>query len=197
MLVAHSRACFTSRSSRPWQLFIYAEDVQPPPDAPALAAWAATHASLQRLDLWHVPLDSEPALGAVVNLAVSHLQRLVFFTCSLSPASLPALTRMLESRWLAVLRIWNDDAALFVGAAVAAFCAALRASRLIRLELCKMRLWESLSDGLAVIAACSSHPTLREIQFEDNDLEDAPGREAIEAALDALQASIPELRLNR
>jgi len=71
--------------------------VQPPPDAPALAAWAPTHASLKHLDL-----DSQPALDAVVNLAVSQLQHLTLVCCGLSPASLPALTRMLESRSLTV-----------------------------------------------------------------------------------------------
>jgi len=54
------------------------------------------------------------------------------------------------------------------------------------------------SGSLAVVAAaCTSHPTLREISFQYNDLEHAPGRAAIEALLDALQASIPGLRLTR
>jgi hypothetical protein len=115
-------------------LQVNAYDVQPPPDAPALAASAPTHASLKRLDLWDFPLDSEAALDAVVNLAVSQLQHLTLGNCSLSPASLPALTRMLESRSLTVLRIYNDVAPLLVGAAVLAFCAAMRASSLDRLE---------------------------------------------------------------
>jgi hypothetical protein len=51
-------------------------------------AWAVTNAGL-RLDLWFVSLDSEPALGAVVNLANSQLQHL--FLYRLWPlASLPA-----------------------------------------------------------------------------------------------------------
>jgi hypothetical protein len=80
---------------------------------------------------------------------------------------------------------------------VPAFCTALRASRLIALFLHRMRLWESQADSLAIIAACMSHPTLRQIDFARNDLENAPGRAVIEAALDALQASIPGLRLTR
>jgi len=51
-----------------------AANVQPPADAQALAAWAATHASLKRLFLMSVQLDSEPALAAVADLAISQLQ---------------------------------------------------------------------------------------------------------------------------
>ena len=178
-------------------LSIDAKNVQPPPDVPALAAWAATHASLKRLELWRVPLDSQLALDAVVHLATSQLQYVTLGGCSLSPASLPALTRMLASRSLTVLRIFNGDAPLLVGAAVPAFCAALRASRLVRLGLCNMRLWESQADGLAVVAACTGHPTLRTIDFWDNGLPNAPGRAVIDAALDALEASIPGLRVMR
>jgi len=102
---------------------------------------------------------------------------------------------MLASASLTDLRIYNGYAPLFVGAVVPAFCAALRASRLVRLRLFGVRLWESLADGLAVVAACTGHPTLRTLYLEYNDLEHAPGRAAIEAALDALQAAIPELLL--
>jgi hypothetical protein len=133
----------------------------------------------------------------VVHLAVSQLQYLFLYNCSLSRASLHALTRMLESRSLTVLRLDNDDEPLLVGASVPAFCAALRASQMVRLDLYDMSLWESQADGLAVIAACTGHPTLHEISFEDNRLQNAPGRAAIDAALDALQASIPGLRLTR
>jgi len=114
------------------------------------------------------------------------LQHLTLFSCSLSPASLPALMRMLESRSLSVLHVWNGDAPLLMGAGVPAFCAALRASRLVSLELCHMRLWESQADGLAVIAACAGHPTLCASSFEHNRLAVAPGRATIEAALNAL-----------
>jgi len=177
------------------QLFLNAKDVQPPPDVPALAAWAATHASLKRLELFFVGLDSEAVLDAVVNLAVSQLQVLTLYSCSLSPASLPGLSRVLASRTVTQLCLVNENEPLLVGAAVPAFCAALRASRLVRLSLVKMRLWESPVDSLAVIAACTGHPTLRDISFRFNDLEDSPGRAAIDAAMDALEASSPELLL--
>ena len=149
---------------------------------------------MKRLRLRIVPLDSEPALSAVASLAISQLQHLELLRCRLSPVSLQALTRMLGSCSLTDLRIVNGHAPLLVGAAVPAFCTALRASRLDQLVLGEMCLWESQADGLAVIAACTGHPTLREIVFKYNHQEPAPGR-AIETALDALEASIPGLRL--
>jgi len=177
---------------------INAEDVQPPLDVPAVAAWAATHTSLKRLELWHAPLNSELALDAVANLALSQLQYLDLFKCRLSPASLPALTRMLGSgSHLMVLRISNNRAPLLVGVAVPAFCTALRASRLKTLDLSRMRLWESQADGLAVIAACAAHPTLRTLYIQHNGLDQTSGTAAIVAALDTLQASIPGLHLRR
>jgi hypothetical protein len=178
-------------------LMINAHGAQPPLDVPALAAWAATHPSLKCLFLCGARLEIQPALDAVISLGTTQLQKLAFVGCHLLPASLPALTRMLESRSLKALTIFNGNMPLFVGASVPAFCTALRASRLIALHLCSMRLWESQADSLAIIAACMSHPTLRELSFEHNDLENAPGRAAIEAALDALQASIPGLLLLR
>jgi hypothetical protein len=171
--------------------------VQPPLDAHALAAWATAHASLVRLFLASVLLDSDPALATVADLAISQLQCLLLFNCGLSPASLPSLTRMLASASLTDLRIGNRNEPLLVGAGVPAFCTALRASRLVTLVLIGVRLWESHADGLAVIAACTGHPTLRTLDFQFNVLEHALDRAAIEAALDALQASIPELRLLR
>jgi len=159
------------------QTFILsAENVQPPPDAQALAAWAATHASLKRLFLAFVQLDSEPALAKVADLAISQLQRVSLHRCGLSQASLPSLTRMLARASLTDLHIHNGHAPLLVGAVVPAFCTALRASRLVSLKLIGVRLWESLADGLAVIAACTGHPTLRTLDFRVNGLQQAPGR---------------------
>jgi hypothetical protein len=104
---------------------------------------------------------------------------------------------MLASASVTILRISNGNAPLLVGNAVPAFCTAMRASRLVRLKLGGVCLWDSLADGLACVAACTGHPTLRTLDFQHNGLEHAPGRAAIEAALDALQVSIPELRLTR
>jgi len=166
-------------------LEIYAEDEQPPLDVQALAVWAAKHASLLSLSLCSVPLDSVPTLGAVVDLAISQLQRLSLSACGLSPASLPALTRMLmTSNALLSLHLSISRLPLLTGADVPAFCAALRASRLVELSLYSMHLWESLEDGLAVFAACAKHPTLRKLCLNMfNHTGEGPAPSAVGAAL--------------
>jgi hypothetical protein len=166
------------------RLEIYAEDEQPPLDVQALAVWAAKHASLLSLSLSFVPLDSVPTLGAVVDLAISQLQSLSLSACGLSPASLPALTRMLmTSNALLSLHLSISRLPLLTGADVPAFCAALRSSRLVELSLNSMHLWESLEDGLAVFAACAKHPTLRKLRLTFNQTDEGPAPSAVGAAL--------------
>jgi len=175
-------------------LDIDAERARLPLALPELIAHAARHTDLRFLRLNYISLDNEPELDAVIELAILQLHRLDLYGCGLSPASLPALTRMLGSRSLVQLLICNSDEAIFAGLDVPAFCAALRDSRLRKVDLCVMRLWESLEDGLAVISACTGHATLRELDFQYNSL-DVPGSAVIEAALDAMKASTPGLRL--
>jgi len=168
-------------------------------DVPAVVARLALHASLTRLDLHHVQLVSQPALNAVVDFAISQLQSLLLTYCGLGPASLPALTRLLErgsgsaGGSLTELVIYNGAAPLLEGAGVPAFCAALRASRLVKLTLSQMRLFDSLEDGLAVVAACTGHPTLRELNLSRNYV-DAVALPAIGAELAALVAANSELQ---
>jgi len=154
----------------------------------ALAAWAATHASLQQLILLDVRLDNEAALDAVVNLAIAKLQYLALSDCQLSPASLTALTRMLESSSLLSLTLADIGWTILTGPTVPAFCAALRSSRLVELQLRWISLWESLEDGLAIVAACTGHPTLRRLCFWGNDTDD-PAPAAVGIALAALVAA--------
>jgi hypothetical protein len=162
-------------------------------DVAAVVARLALHASLTRLDLVRVQLDSLPALNAVVDLAISQLQFLQLWYCRLSPASLPALTRLLESGSgsaggsLTEL-VFIGGEPLLEGAGVPAFCAALRASRLVKLWLRQMRLFDSLEDGLAVVAACTGHPTLRELNLSYNRV-NAVAAPAVGAALAALVAA--------
>jgi hypothetical protein len=165
-------------------------------DVPAVVARLALHATLTRLDLYHVQLDSQPALNAVVDLEISQLQRLQLRYCRLSPASLPALMRLLESGSgsaggsLTELVIYNNYDPLLEGAGVPAFCAALRSSRLVKLGLAQMSLFDSLEDGLAAVTACTGHPTLRELILSWN-LVTSP---AVGAALAALVAANSELQ---
>jgi hypothetical protein len=74
----------------------------------------AAHASLTELYLHSVPFHVPEVLGAFVDAALSlPLLRIVkFHGCRLSPASAPALARLLSSGTLVELNIWNDRRAL-------------------------------------------------------------------------------------
>jgi len=158
-------------------------------DVPATLAGAALHSSLIRLSLYLFALIDEPTLGAVVNLAISQLHYLELEQCTLSPAVVPALAQILQRGSLKGLRVFFPTPILagapnivfdenyvvppiLIGDAVPFFCEALRASRLVELELCGMGLWDSLDDGLAIISACVGHPTLRLCNFRHNRLND-------------------------
>jgi hypothetical protein len=56
-----------------------------------------------------------------------------------------------------------------------------------------MRLFDSLEDGLAVVAACTGHPTLRELNLCSNSV-DAVAAPAVGAALAALVAATSALQ---
>ena len=160
----------------------------PPPDVPALVARLAQHKTLRKLTLL-LPLDSELALGAVVDLALSQLTTLSLVCGELSPDSLPALTRLLlADSPLTELRLY-EEGLLYAGAALPAFCAALKASRLEVLVL-GMNLWHSVEGGLAVLAACTAHPTLRALFINANDvMDDGESDGVVSAALAGLVAA--------
>lgn len=155
-------------------------------NVPATLSRASFHSSLVRLSLYHFALTDEATLGAVVNLAISQLHYLELEQCTLSPAMVPALAQILQRGSLKGLRVffptpseppyilavdWHGSP-IIIGDAVPFFCEALRASRLVELELCGMGLWNSLDDGLAIISACVGHPTLRLCNFSHNRLND-------------------------
>jgi hypothetical protein len=75
----------------------------------ALAADLAAHASLASVWLHEAPLDAPAALDAVVDAALARsLSSVRLSSCGLSPASAPALTRLLASDTLTELYINNS-----------------------------------------------------------------------------------------
>jgi len=165
-------------------------------DVPALAAAAGSHAGLAGLSLRRARLGSDDsALRAVVDLACAGLRRLQLDDCHLSPANLPALTRLLApcSR-LRRLEVEGDGGELLAGEAVAPFCAALRASRLTALVLDNVRLWHSLGDGLALLAACCGHGTLRALSLKWAEAAPPEAKQAVGEALAALLRPPSRLR---
>jgi hypothetical protein len=93
----------------------------------AFAAEVAAHASLSGLELDFVALDTPAALDAVVDAALARrMQMVALYSCGLSPASVPALIRLLACDALTTLACWCM--VLLDVPAARALAAALRAN---------------------------------------------------------------------
>jgi hypothetical protein len=164
-----------------------------------LTTHAAAHASLEQLHLLGAPLDAPAALDAVVQAALAcRLQRLELVACRLSPASTPALTRLLGGGVLTTLHIYANGRLLDEPAAVL-LSAALRASTtLTSLVLIDAGLWHEPAVGVKLLNALTAHPSLcelcLELRLDSNDVRAA--RQQVGAALGALiAANAPTLRV--
>jgi hypothetical protein len=158
---------------------------------------ATAHASLEELRLDHVLLDAPAALDAFVETALAcHLRRLELRGCRLSPASAPALARLLGGgaltalEWMEIYEraVLDEPAAVLLGAA-------LRASTttLTSLALHYTRLWEEPAAGVALLNALTAHPSLCELDFVGNDV--GAAQQQAGAAFGALiAANAPTLR---
>lgn len=156
---------------------------------------AGIHKTITGLELWSFPLDRGGVLEALVGLPFTNqLTVLRLFHCGLSPTSLPALTTILLCGCLQKLEIYNGDLPLFRGPAVGPFCAALRAAPVVDVHLTMMVLYGSVEDTLQIIAACSSHSTLRKLDFTKH-MDDVVPPPQIQAALAALALSCSELEV--
>jgi hypothetical protein len=137
-------------------------------DVLPLAAAVAIHKGLQGLSFSFIPL-SVAQLTAVVDAAVQRLITYVrFYRCSLGSEHLSQLSRLLALPCLQTLFIYGNAQPLIVGDDVPAFCAALRASNLQKLTLLAVRLFHSLSDGLAVLDTLTRHRSIRELILVGN-----------------------------
>ena len=156
-------------------------------DVPPLAVAASAHEGLQALTLDNVPL-SVTQLTKVVDAAVQRkLTFMAFLLCSLTPAHLPQLTRLLKESPLRDLCILSSMQPLLIGDAVRAFCAALRASRVVGMTLAGASLFHSLPCGLALLDALTGHRHLIQLMLPMNRSATAD-RRAVGAALGRLLA---------
>ena len=92
------------------------------------------------------------------------------------------------------LRMVGDDEPMFDGDDVPAFCAALRAARLKKVSLAGVSLWGSLDNGLAVLAACTGHKTIEELNLARNVDVALESEHVVGAALAALVSADSALR---
>jgi hypothetical protein len=156
----------------------------------ALLADAAAHESLVDLGLSQAPLDAPAALDALVGFALAHrLPSLWLYTCGLSPASAPALARLLDGAPLREVHLYGDGGQLLDAPAATLLANALRAnSTLACLALGSVNLWNDLTAAELLLHAATAHPSLRKLELDCNRVDDA-SRARVGHALGALVAA--------
>jgi hypothetical protein len=165
----------------------------------ALAADLAAHTSLKDVCLENAPLRTLAALDAVMDAALAlRLPALALVGCDITPASAPALARLISGGALTQLHVWNGGEQQLLDQPVAALVAdALRANSTLtspKLQAC--RFWGDAAAAVMVLDALTAHRSLRTLDLNYNLIQPAFG-----AALGALVAAdapaLHELHLSR
>jgi hypothetical protein len=165
-------------------------------DVLALAADLASYTHLRRLHLIHARLNTAAVLDAVVDAALSRrLTSVALGWCNLSPASAPALVRLVAGGALAELNIHDAGHWLLDAAGALVLGNALRASStLTAVSLIGVALWRDPAAATALLGALTGHASLRSLDISYNLQEDPAGLAAAGAAIGALvAANAPEL----
>jgi hypothetical protein len=135
----------------------------------SLFADMAAHAStLAELALMNAAFDAPEVLDAFVDVALSlpRLRTVSLFYCRLSPASAPALTRLLSSGMLRALMIDNEHPVLLDAPAAELLGDALRANAtLTALTLRGMCLWNDMAAVGALLRALTGHVSLQVLRL--------------------------------
>jgi hypothetical protein len=157
-----------------------------------LVADLPAHTCLKEVRLDNAPLDTLAALDAVVDAALGlRLRSLTLFTCNVTPASAPALARLISGGALTELDLYDNNQLLLDQAAAALLAEALHAnSSLTSLELQQCHFWEDAAGAALILDALTAHRSLRTLGlcinlFQHGD-QQAP---ALGAALGALVAA--------
>jgi hypothetical protein len=152
----------------------------------SLAVDLAAHSSLGDLRLLSAPLGTPAALDAIVAVALANrFSALALANCRLSPASAPALARLLGGDVLRRLYITNDEVPLLDAAAAAVLGDALRTnSTLAMLLLVDTMLWHDPAGAVTLLGSVTAHRSLRYLDLTNNPIGDA--QHAAAAALGAL-----------
>jgi hypothetical protein len=161
------------------------EDMTPDDVLELLAAVTAyPPGALSELRLYEAPLDEPELLDAVVECARARALSCVHLSaCSLSPASVPVLARLLAPGCvLASLELFSSrQGPLLDEDSALELADALRTNNtLTRLELHSVELWSNPAAASAVIFALTGHSSVRMLSF---GLEDAPTDHAAFAGL--------------
>jgi hypothetical protein len=165
----------------------------------ALAAATAAHDSLPSLTLHYAALYAPDVLDAAVDAALlRRIRSLELSSCHLSPASAPALARLLGGSALTQLDICNGGEQLLDAPAAALLADALRSnSTITKLSLYGVSLSYTydVADATVLLGALTGHPSLHTLEVHDDGAEGAYGAALSATALGALvAANAPALR---
>jgi hypothetical protein len=136
----------------------------------ALLTDAAAREALVHLGLSRAQLGVPAALDAVVAFTLAHrLPCLWLCGSGLSPASAPALARLLGGDALRELHLYNASRQLLDAPAATLMANALRAnSTLTCLTLDAVNLWNDPAAAELLLLAATAHPSLRKLELFDN-----------------------------
>ena len=163
-----------------------------------LASALSVCMGMEKLHFFDVPLTTRAVLDALVDAAISaSIKDMDFEECGLSQTALPALTRLMQSPGFERLSVWNDDATLFEGPALPAFCAAVRNCKSLKtLELESVRLWDDMAAASQLIAALEGLPALHKLGLWNNRTDGTPAMQrAVGECLARLIACSTSLRV--
>ena len=177
-----------------------ADEDEPAVDADVLAVAEAVprHASLQRVYLLDVSLRTPAVLDALAAAVIAcALPTLWLVRCDLSPASVPALERVLRSGALTSLELDNDHELLLEEAAAVQLSDAIAAHHTLRhLGLVDVQFWNDAPAAAAVMRAVTGHPSLQKLNLFYNDpLDPAAAGAALGTLVTANSPALRELRI--
>jgi hypothetical protein len=156
-----------------------------------LAAGVAAHASLRELTLDEAPLGTPAALDALITAALgARLTSVKLWRCGLSPASAPALARLLSGgAALRLLNVHGGARTLLDAPAATLLAAALRAnSTLTALWLPDIGLWRDLGAATVLLGALTRHASVRTLDLSVNAVGGGAGHASAAQAGAALAA---------
>jgi hypothetical protein len=161
----------------------------------ALLTDAAAREARAHLALARAPLGAPAALDTVVAFTLAHrLPSLWLCGCALSPASAPALARLLGGSALRELYLNGDGEQLLDEPAATLLTNALRAnSTLTRLVLEEVNLWSDPAAAELLLHAATAHPSLRKLELDRNTVDEASRARAGRALGALVAANAPSL----
>ena len=180
---------------RMWRLHIFLRREDDAPAIRALAADLISHTSLQELSLGsnedEVVIPAVTWLDAIVDAALTRrLRRVDFMDCAFTPASAPALARLVGGGALTNLGICRTRNTILDEPGAATLCAALRSSdSIIELSFHDTHFWRVSAAGVEVIRALVTHPSLQKLSLAFETPATEAGKAAAGAALGALVAA--------